>query len=88
MVEKRVIVLLEQGLHARPATRFVQTASAFRSDIKIAKNNKTAAAKSIMGVLALAVQKGDEILLTAEGPDEEKAVAELEKLLTTRYVYE
>lgn len=82
MIEKKVVVNLEHGLHARPATQFVKLASSFKSEITIEKEGKTAAAKSIMGVMALAVAKGTEILLKANGPDENEAVDALGRFLS------
>ncbi len=81
MIEKKIIVALEQGLHARPATEFVKAASSFSSDIKLEKANRKVEAKSILGVMSLAVAKGDEITLYADGSDEEKAIAALETIL-------
>lgn len=77
MVQKQVIVKLNTGLHARPAAKFVQEANQFNSDIYIIKDNKQVNAKSIMGVMSLAVAKGTEITITAEGSDEEEAVEAL-----------
>ncbi|SHE94692.1 catabolite repression HPr-like protein/phosphocarrier protein [Seinonella peptonophila] len=74
MVEKKVVVQLLTGLHARPAARFVQEANKFASEIYVVKENKKVNAKSIMGVMSLAVSRGMEISIQAEGPDEEQAV--------------
>jgi catabolite repression HPr-like protein len=82
MVQKMVVVNLEKGLQARIATEFVQNASSFSSDIKIAKNEKLIAAKSIIGVMSMAIRKGEEITLLAEGADEQKAITTLEDFLS------
>ena len=80
MVEKEVEVVNKLGLHARPAMMLVKTASQFQSEIKIIKDNMNVNAKSIMGVLVLAAEKGRKLKIVAEGPDEEEAVEALAKL--------
>ncbi|HZG82535.1 MAG TPA: HPr family phosphocarrier protein [Brevibacillus sp.] len=81
MMEKKVVVGLPHGLHARPAANFVKLATTFKSEIKLVKNGKEANGKSIMGVMASAIGKGDEISLVANGIDEAEAIAALEKVL-------
>lgn len=81
MLEKKVVVALQQGLHARPASQFAKTASSFESDIRIGKGENLVNAKSIIGVLTLAVEEGEEITLTAEGPDEQQGIETLERYL-------
>lgn len=66
------------GLHARPASSFIMAARAWQSEIAIEKGTKTANPKSLMSVLALNVNRGDQIRITAEGADEEEAIAALE----------
>jgi len=80
VVEKEVEVVNKLGLHARPAMMLVKTASQFQSEIKIIKDNMNVNAKSIMGVLVLAAEKGSKLKIVAEGPDEEEAVEALAKL--------
>ncbi|SEN48447.1 HPr family phosphocarrier protein [Lihuaxuella thermophila] len=82
MIEKKVIVSLETGLHARPAALFVQVANKFASEIFVLKDNKKVNAKSIMGIMSLAVSKGTEITLQADGPDAEEAVHALAEIVT------
>ncbi len=86
MIKKTLIVKLEEGLHARPASVLVKTASAFQSDIRVGKGEKLTNAKSILGVLSLAIARGQEVNLVVEGPDEEAAVSALEKIITEREV--
>lgn len=81
MLEKKIIVQLEHGLHARPAATFVKKASSFASDIQLVKKEKTVNGKSIMGVMAAAIGKGEVVTLISDGVDEEEAIVELEKLL-------
>ncbi|SFI62913.1 HPr family phosphocarrier protein [Thermoflavimicrobium dichotomicum] len=84
MVEKKVIVNLEAGLHARPAAAFVQKANQFSSQVFVAKGNKKVNAKSIMGVMSLAASKGTEIVISAEGPDAEEAVNALAEIVSKK----
>lgn len=66
------------GLHARPASLLIMTARAYQSVITVEKDGKIANPKSLMSVLALNVNRGDEIMVTAEGCDEADAIAGLE----------
>jgi len=83
MIQKTVEILNKTGLHARPAAKFVEKASKFKSKITIEKDGKKADAKSILSVLALGVGQGSKIKITAEGEDEQKAVEQLVKLLNS-----
>lgn len=85
MVETTVIVPNPTGLHARPAAIFVQTASKYTSHIWIAKGEKKVNGKSIMGLMSLAVSKGTEIIIGAEGEDENLAVQELIDLISSGF---
>ena len=71
----------ETGLHARPASLFVQKAAKYKSTIKVKKDGKEANAKSIISVLSLGASFGSEITIIADGPDAEEAVAGLVELL-------
>jgi len=82
MVEKTVKVSNPAGLHARPAALFVQTAGKFTSTIWITKGERKVNAKSIMGLMSLAVSQGAEISIGADGEDEHLAVKELTELIT------
>lgn len=85
MVEKTVKVSNPTGLHARPAALFVQTAGKFTSHVWIAKLDKKVNAKSIMGLMSLAVSSGTEVTIGAEGEDEHLAVKELIDLITSGF---
>ena len=74
MVEKQVEVRLKTGLQARPAAMFVQEATQFSSEVYLEKDGKKVNAKSIMGLMSLAISSGTTITLSAEGKDEQKAV--------------
>jgi phosphotransferase system HPr (HPr) family protein len=81
MIAEKVTLLNETGLHARPASVFVNTATKFKSDLVLVKGEKQANAKSILSVLGLGITKGTEITITANGPDEEDAVKTLVELI-------
>ncbi len=82
MSEKKIMVKIASGLEARPVALFVQVASQFQSSIYVALQNKKVNAKSIMGMMSLGVLEGEEIIITAEGPDESEAIEKLEQYLT------
>ncbi|MGG4453973.1 HPr family phosphocarrier protein [Brevibacillus porteri] len=83
MRKRQVIVGLAQGLHARPATLFVKVAASFSSEIGLNKDEKKVNAKSIIGVMSLAVSKGQSVVLTADGADAEQALDALERVLVS-----
>lgn len=83
MVSKEVFVKNPTGLHARPATLLVKKASSFKSDVSVEYNGKKANVKSLIGVLSLGVTKGANIIVFANGEDEELAVEEVSKLIAT-----
>lgn len=85
MINRTVEIINKLGLHARAASKFVKTASAFASEITLQKGNRSANGKSIMGVMMLAASRGSVLALTADGPDEEQALAALEKLIAERF---
>ena len=80
--EKKIVIRNKLGLHARPAAMFVQIANKFDCDIMVKRGSREINGKSIMGILTLAANKGSKILLRAEGPDSQAAMAELGKLLS------
>ena len=81
LIEKKLIIQNEQGLHARPAAIFVQIANKYESDIVVKKGRQEVNGKSIMGLLTLAVEKGAKLHIKANGPDAEEAIDELEKVI-------
>jgi catabolite repression HPr-like protein len=74
MIERNIKIELETGLQARPAAQFVQEANKFTADVFIEKDEKRVNAKSIMGLMSLAVGTDEEIKLIADGSDEEAAI--------------
>ncbi len=85
MVTREVTVLNEVGLHARPATFFIQKANEFKSFITIAKDERKVNAKSLLGVLSLGVIKGTSVIITADGEDENEAIDALESLIMSNF---
>jgi catabolite repression HPr-like protein len=81
MTERRVHVKLKLGLQARQAALFVQEANRFSADIFLEKDEKKVNAKSIMGVMSLAIAKGTEVVLSGVGNDAEQAVTALAALI-------
>lgn len=77
MVEKTVKVGIKPGLQARQAALFVQEANKYTADIYLKKDARQVNAKSIMGIMSLAIAKGTEIVLMADGIDEELALENL-----------
>jgi len=76
-IEKEIVVLNSQGLHARPAALFVQMASKYDSTITITKDNESVNGKSIMGILMLGAQQYSKIKILVDGDDAEKAIDDL-----------
>jgi len=83
MISKEVIISNNVGLHARPATYFIQKANTFRSSIWIESGDRRANAKSLLGVLSLGISKGARILIIADGVDEADALEGLSNLILT-----
>jgi phosphocarrier protein HPr len=81
MAQKQFTVTAETGIHARPATLLVQTASKFDSDIQLEYKDKKVNLKSIMGVMSLGIGKDAQISIIAEGSDAQEALNSLEELL-------
>lgn len=83
MAEKTFKIIDEAGIHARPATLLVNTASKFAdAEITIKCGDKQGNLKSIMGVMSLGVKQNDEVVLVASGNDADAALTDLEKILT------
>ncbi|MFE5429020.1 phosphocarrier protein HPr [Peribacillus simplex] len=77
MKEKTFTVIEKTGIHARPATILVQSASNFNSDVNLEYNGKKVNLKSIMGVMSLGIAHGAQIKIIAEGTDEKEAILSL-----------
>lgn len=85
MAERNVTICNLLGLHARAAAKFVDTASRFRASIEIVRGDETVDGKSILGLLTLAAPRGTELLLTADGPDEDQALDALSSLINQKF---
>ena len=86
MYVKDVTVQNQVGLHARPATFFIQKANEFKSSIWVEKEERRVNAKSLLGVLSLGIVGGTQIRIIADGSDEATAVEELVNLVQTGFV--
>ena len=85
MYTKNAVVNNQVGLHARPATFFIQKANEFKCSIWVEVEERRVNAKSLLGVLSLGIVKGTEITLIANGADEEEAVEALSALLASDF---
>ena len=86
MCSKDVTVNNKVGLHARPATFFIQKANSYKSSIWVEKDDRRVNAKSLLGVLSLGIAKGMTVALIADGQDEEIALDGLKELIETGFV--
>ena len=83
MISRVVTIRNSIGLHARPATFFIQKANAFRASIWVEKGERRMNAKSLLGILSMGIVKGTTVTLLADGPDEAEALEALDELITT-----
>ncbi len=81
MIERTITIINNLGMHARAAAKFVTTASDFEADIQVSRNGRTVNGKSIMGMMMLAAAKNTEIVITANGKDEQKVLDAIETLI-------
>ena len=86
MISKEVTITNSIGLHARPATFFIQKANSYKSSIWVEKDDRRVNAKSLLGVLSLGIAKGMTVALIADGQDEEIALDGLKELIETGFV--
>lgn len=84
MIKRTVVINLETGLEARPVAQMVQIASQYNSEIYVEIGSKKVNAKSIMGMMTLGLDSGEEITLSANGEDEEAAMCGIEKYLSNQ----
>ena len=85
MITKEVVINNQVGLHARPATFFIQKANEFKSSIWVEKEERRVNAKSLLGVLSLGIMGGTDIKIMAGGSDEEEAVDALVALVESGF---
>jgi len=85
MCVKDVVIQNQVGLHARPATFFIQKANEFKSTVWVEKEERRVNAKSLLGVLSLGIVGGTKISIIVDGPDEESALNALVELVETGF---
>ena len=85
MISKEVTINNQVGLHARPATFFIQKANEFKSSIWIEKDDRRVNAKSLLGVLSLGIVKDTAVNIVADGVDENEAIATLSALIDSDF---
>ena len=85
VISKEVTINNQVGLHARPATFFIQKANEFKSSIWIEREERRVNAKSLLGVLSLGIVKGTAVKIVAEGVDENEAIATLSELIDSDF---
>mgnify|MGYP000169634265 CR=1 FL=1 len=85
MAELTVVINNKFGIHARPASIFVQTATKFKSKVQIQAKGKTVDAKSILMIMSMGLVKGTEITIVADGPDEAEAAKALKDLVASKF---
>ena len=85
MISQKLTIINKLGLHARAASKLVNTAGQFESDVFIDKQGNRINAKSIMGVMMLAASRGTEILLEVDGNDEQDCMQAIVQLIDSRF---
>ena len=85
VISKEVTISNQVGLHARPATFFIQKANEFKSSIWIEREERRVNAKSLLGVLSLGIVKGTAVNIVADGVDENEAIATLSELIDSDF---
>lgn len=85
MIEQKVIVQNRAGIHARPSTLIAQAANKFASNITIVRNDKEYNAKSVIGVMTMAAGYNTELIIKADGTDEQQAVKAIMELFDTKF---
>ena len=85
MISRDIVITNTSGLHARPATFFIQKANSYKAAIWIEKDDRKVNAKSLLGVLSLGIAKGMTVTLIADGQDEDTAIAGLVELIDSGF---
>src|SRR6185436_10975362 len=84
-VEKDIAIINRLGLHARPAAMFVRISSRYRAEVWVSKEGEEVNGKSIMGLMMLAAGQGSKLKIRCEGPDADRAMEELEALISAKF---
>jgi phosphocarrier protein HPr len=82
-MEKKFLITSEYGIHARPATRLVNLAMSFQSEIDLEALGKSINLKSIMGLMSLGIYKGENVTIRVSGIDQEKALSQISDFMLT-----
>ncbi|MEW6556340.1 MAG: HPr family phosphocarrier protein [Elusimicrobiota bacterium] len=85
MIDKTLKIKNKLGLHARPASLFVQTTARFNATVKVIKDGQEIDGKSIMGLMMLAAGLGSELHILADGADESELITALEQLIDRKF---
>jgi len=85
MISRDIVINNTSGLHARPATFFIQKANSYKASIWVEKDDRKVNAKSLLGVLSLGIAKGMTVTLTADGQDENAAITGLVELIDSGF---
>ena len=85
MITRDIVITNTSGLHARPATFFIQKANSYRASVWIEKDDRKVNAKSLLGVLSLGIAKGMTVTLIADGADEDAAITGLVELINSGF---
>ena len=84
-IVKDLLIVNQRGLHARASAKFVQVAGKYQASVDVEKDGIKVGGTSIMGLMMLAASPGCRVRVTARGPDADKAMAEIEELVATRF---
>lgn len=84
MIRKEIVINIPNGLEARPVALLVQVASQYESSIYVESEEKKINAKSIMGMMSLGLASGEKVFVSADGMDEEEAINNIEKYLSSK----
>ena len=85
MISRDIVITNTSGLHARPATFFIQKANSYSSSVWVEKDERKVNAKSLLGVLSLGIAQGMTVTLLADGPDEDAAISGLVELIESGF---
>jgi phosphocarrier protein HPr len=85
MIQQEVTILNRAGIHARPASLIVKTASKFKSNVYLEKDGMKINAKSIMGIITLGASHKTKLILSADGPDEDEMMQAISHLFESRF---
>ena len=85
MIEQEVKIVNRAGLHTRPAASLVKLAARFKSEVSLIRDGFAINAKSIIGVMTLAAEKGSRLILQVDGDDEETAIKEISNLFNSGF---